>query len=137
MPDLYELQFSGGTNGTIEGFSTSHEFDLELSEGSSLIGNITTSGDAQFTLSGGSRLIELDGAANNLRISTSGGSQLELSNFPVHNASVNLSGGSRANIDLDGRLDTDLSGGSQLLYIGDPIMGIINMSGGSTVSEKP
>jgi hypothetical protein len=137
MPDLYELEFSGGTHGTIEGFSTSHEFVLELSGGNSLIGNFTTSGDAQFALSGGSRLIELDGAANNLRISASGGSQLELLNFPVHNASVNLSGGSRANINPDGRLDANLSGGSHILYFGDPIMGIINMSGGSTVSEKP
>jgi len=137
MPDLYDLEFSGGTHSIIEGFSTSHEFVLELSGGSSLIGNFTTSGDAQFTLSGGSRLIELDGAANNLRISASGGSQLELSNFPVHNASVNVSGGSRANINLDGRLDADLSGGSHILYVGDPIMGIINMSGGSTASEKP
>jgi hypothetical protein len=137
MADLYELEFSGGTHGTIEGFSTSHEFILELSGGSSLIGDFMTSGDARFTLSGGSRLIELVGAANNVRISSSGGSQLELSNFPVHNASVNLNGGSLANINLDGRLDADLSGGSHILYVGDPIMGIINMSGGSTVSEKP
>jgi len=136
MPDLYELQFSGGTHGTIEGFSTSNEFVLELSGGSSLIGSYTTSGDAQFTLSGGSRLIELDGAADNLRISASGGSQLELSNFPVHNSSVNLSGGSRATINLDGRLDADLSGGSHVLYVGDPTMGDINTSGGSTVSKK-
>lgn len=135
-PALYELEFSGGTHGTIEGFSTSHEFVLELSGGSSLIGNFTTSGDAQFTLSGGSRLIELDGAANNLRISASGGSQLELSNFPVHNTDVNLSGGSRATINLDGRLDADLSGGSHILYVGDPTMGDINTSGGSTVSKK-
>ena len=135
-PDLYELQLSGGTHGTIEGFSTSHEFVLELSGGSSLIGNFTTSGDAQFTLSGGSRLIELDGAADNLRISASGGSQLELSDFPVHDAGVNLSGGSRATINVDGRLDADLSGGSHVLYVGDPTMGDINTSGGSTVSKK-
>lgn len=82
-------------------------------------------------------MIELDGSANNLRISASGGSQLELSNFSAHNASVNLSGGSSASINPDGRLDADLSGGSHILYVGDPIMGIINMSGGSTVSEKP
>ena len=136
MPNLYELEFSGGTHGAIEGFSTSHEFVLELSGGSSLIGSYTTSGDAQFTLSGGSRLIELDGAANNLRISASGGSRLELSDFPVHDAGANLSGGSRANINVDGRLDADLSGGSHVLYVGDPTMGDVNTSGGSTVSKK-
>jgi len=136
MPGLYGLEFSGGTHGAIEGFSTSHEIVLDLSGGSRLTGGFNTSLDAQFTLSGGSRL-SLDGIANNLLISASGGSHLELSAFAVHNSSVNLSGGSDATINLDGRLDADLSGGSHLLYIGDPIMGIINMSGGSTVSEKP
>jgi len=65
MPNLYELEFSGGTHGTIEGFTSSHELVAGLSGGSSLIGDFTTSEDAQFTLSGGSRLIELDGAASN------------------------------------------------------------------------
>ena len=134
MPELYELEFSGGTHGTVEGFSSSHEFVVELSGGSSLIGDFTTSGDAQFALSGGSHLIELDGAANDLRISASSGSDLELSDFHVHNADVNLSGGSRATINLEGRLDADLSGGSHLRYIGEPTMGDIQTSGGSTVA---
>ena len=136
MPDLYELEFSGGTQGTIEGFTSSDEFVVGLSGGSSLIGDFTTSEDARFTLSGGSRLIELDGEARDLRISGSGGSQLELSDFQVVNADVSLSGGSRATINLDGRLDADLSGGSNLLYIGDPTMGNIQTSGGSTVEKK-
>ena len=136
MPELYELELSGGTHGTIEGFSSSHEFVAELSGGSSLSGDFTTSGDVQFTLSGGSHLIKLDSAANDLRISASWGSSLGLSDFHVHDASVNLSGGSHATINLDGRLDADLSGGSHLLYIGDPTMGDIDTSGRSTVSRK-
>ena len=135
MPDLYGLEFSGGTQGTIEEFSSSHEFIVGLSGGSSLIGDFTTSEDAQFTLSGGSRLIELGGEAEDLRISGSGGSQLELSDFQVVNADVSLSGGSRATINLDGRLDANLSGGSFLYYIGDPALGDINTSGGSTVRK--
>jgi len=137
MPDLYELELSGGTHGTIEGFTSSHEFTVDLSGGSHLSGDFTTSGDAQFTLSGGSHVTGLDGAANDLTISGSGGSHLDLSDFTVHDATVNLSGGSHATINLDGRLDGDLSGGSHLLYIGDPTMGDINTSGDSTVEEKP
>ena len=136
MPDLYELEFSGETHGTIEGFTSSHEFVVGLSGGSSLIGDFTTSEDAQFSLSGGSA-INLDGAASDLRISGSGASQLRLSDFIVHDADVGLSGGSAATINIDGRLDADLSGGSNLLYIGDPTMGDINTSGGSTVGKKP
>ncbi len=135
MPDLHELQLSGGTHGTVEGFSSSHEFILGLSGGSHLSGDFKTSEDAQFTLSGGSQLIGLDGAANDLRISASGGSGLGLSDFSVHDASVNLSGGSSATINLDGRLDADLSDGSSLSYVGDPTMGDIKKSGGSTVEK--
>jgi hypothetical protein len=137
MPNLYELEFSGGTHGTLEGFTASHEFVVDLSGGSHLSGDFTTSGDAQFTLSGGSHVTGLDGAANDLTISGSGGSHLDLSDFTVHDATVNLSGGSHATINLDGRLDGDLSGGSHLLYIGDPTLGDINTSGDSTVGKKP
>jgi hypothetical protein len=136
MPELHELELSGGTHGTIEGFSSSHEFVAGLSGGSFLSGDFTTTGDTQFALSGGSHLSELDGTANNLRISASSGSHLDLSDFHVHDASVTLSGGSHATINLDGKLDADVSGGSHLLYIGDPTMGDIDRSGGSTVSKK-
>jgi ribosomal protein L40E len=135
MPTLYELELSGGTHGTVEGFSSSHEFVLGLSGGSSLTGDFMTSEDGQFTLSGGSTL-SIDGAANDLRITGSSGSHLELSNFTVHNANVDLSGGSHATVNLDGRLDADLSGGSTLLYIGDPALGDIDTSGGSTIGRK-
>lgn len=61
---------------------------------------------------------------------------MELSEFTVHNARVNLSGASRATIDLDGRLDADLSGASTLLYIGEPTMGEVSVTGGSRLGEK-
>lgn len=115
MPDLYELQFSGGTHGTARGFSSSHSLVLDLS--------------------GGSR-IELEGAANDLFIDASGGSHLALSDFSVNDANVELSGGSDATINLDGRLDYDLSGGSRLYYIGEPTLGDIETSGGSTVRKR-
>jgi hypothetical protein len=136
VPNLYELELSGGTHGTIEGFSSSHEFAVELSGGSWLTGDFTTSEDAEFTLSGGSQVTGLDGGADDLAVSASSGSHLDLSDFHVRDAEVDLSGGSHATINLDGQLDADVSGGSQLLYIGDPTLGDINTSGGSTVHKK-
>lgn len=136
MPQLYELRFSGGTHGSIEGFTSSHEFKVELSGGSHLSGGFTTSDDAQFALSGGSHLVELEGAARNLRISASGGSRLGLLEFSVHNSTINLSGGSSATINLDGSLDGNLSGGSHLKYLGDPTVVDVNTSGGSTVGPQ-
>ena len=113
MPDLEELQFSGGVNGSAEGFVMSHDFRAELSGGS---------------------ILRIDGEANNLIVTCSGGSRLELTEFAVNNASVNFSGGSQGTINLDGTLDADLSGGSKLFYIGNPTLGDINTSGGSSMS---
>ncbi len=154
MPELYELELSGATSGTVEGFSSAHKFVLDISGASSLDlvdmsagdieidlsgastvnGGITSSGDARFTLSGSST-IELEGAANDMRINAGGASHLELSDFPVHNANVNLSGASHTTLNLDGRLDANLSESSHLLYTGEPTLGDIDTSGGSTVRE--
>jgi hypothetical protein len=115
MPDLQEAQFSGGVNGTATGFILSHDFRAELSGGST---------------------VRMTGEANNLVAACSGGSSLELSEFAVNNATIAFSGGSHGTINVDGRLDADLSGGSQLSYIGNPTLGDISTSGGSTISPK-
>jgi hypothetical protein len=115
MPDLQELQFSGGTNGTAMDFVLAHDFRVELSGGSAL---------------------RMEGEAGDLDADCSGGSRLELSDFAVNDADIVFSGGSQGTINLEGRLDADLSGGSKLFYFGSPTLGTINTSGGSTVSQK-
>jgi hypothetical protein len=115
MPNLYSLVLSGGTQGTAGEFASTHEFNLVLSGGSSL---------------------ELEGAASNINLVASGGSRSDLSDFMVHNATVLLSGGSQATINLDDTLNANLSGGSQLQYIGTPTMGDISTSGGSAITKK-
>jgi len=135
MPDLYGLDFSGATHGTVEGFSFSHEFNLSLSGASFLDITDFSAGNVTIGLSGASNL-NGEGEADNLLISASGASRLELSDFPVHNVNVVLSGASHATINLDGRLDANISGASHVRYIGDPTMGNIQTSGDSTVEKK-
>ncbi len=134
MPDLRELSLSGATNGSIEGFSSSHDIVIDLSGASDLKGNITA-GDAQFTISGESS-IELEGSAGDMDVNTYGGSLAELSSFSVSNADVVLSGYSRCTINLNGRLNANVSGLSELRYVGEPTMGDITISDGSTVKKK-
>ena len=154
MPELYALELSGATRGTVEGFSSTEDFELELSGASSLdisdmaaddiefdlsgaskvTGDITA-GDAEFDVSGASK-VRLQGSASDIVIDASGASQLSLDNFPGDNADIKLSGASWATVNLDGRLDVDLSGASKLDYIGEPTMGNIEISGGSTLSRK-
>ena len=119
MPLLRELQLSGGSHGYVNGFYVPPYY----------------SGEFILGLSGGSHA-EMEGSANKISVEASGGSRLDLSDFPVHNAQVDLSGGSHATINLDGRLDADLSGGSQLYYIGEPALGDIDTSGGSIIGRK-
>ncbi len=155
MPDLYGLEFSGATHGSVDDFSFSHTFsvglsgassltmsgmsvgdtDLSLSGASSITGSISVIGDMQLGLSGASSGT-LEGVADDLVIDVSGASNADLSDLPVHDANVDLSGASQATINLDGRLDANLSGVSHLYYLGDPTLGDIDTSGGSTVSPK-
>jgi len=134
MPDLYGINLSGGSRTSITGFSSSHDFSVELSGGSRVTGD-TKAGNVDFNLSGGSQGV-LEGTADDLVINCSGGSQLDLEAFSVDNAEVHLSGGSRATVNVGGTLDVDLSGGSRVIYVGGPTLGDIDLSGGSVVAKK-
>ena len=135
MPELDKLILSGATRGTAEAFNSSNSFVLGLSGASSLEMTNINVGDAEIEVSGASTL-NARGTANDLVALVSGASNVDLSDFPVNDADVNLSGASRATINLDGRLDYDVSGASTLEYMGEPTMGDIHDSGGSTIIKK-
>jgi hypothetical protein len=134
MPNLYKIELTGGSQASITGFSSSHDFAADLSGGSQLSGDISA-GDAAFELSGGSQA-ELQGSGDDLSIDASGGSQLDLEDFPIGDASIGLSGGSRATINISGTLNVDLSGGSRVIYVGEPELGNLDLSGDSRVTKK-
>ncbi len=154
IPDLYDLDLSGATHGTVKGFSSSHDFTLDLSGASSLDMSDMSAGDIKFDISGASRVtgditaddaefeisgastVRLQGSASDIDINASGASHAELANFTVNNADVNLSGASSGTVNLNGKLDVDLSGASNLRYIGEPTVGDIDISGGSTLNKN-
>ncbi len=115
MPDIEGLELSGGSRGSISGFVGLASLDLELSGGSH---------------------VDAEGSAIDLTVDASGGSTLDLEDFPVHDADIGFSGGSSGTISLDGNLDVDVSGGSRLWYVGNPTLGSIDTSGGSSVQKK-
>jgi len=154
MPQLRGLNFSGATRGTVSGFSSTENLDIDVSGASSLdlvgmstgdakfdisgaskvTGDITT-GDAEFDVSGAST-VQLEGSASDLVAKAGGASRVKLAGFTVNNADIRLSGASNGTVNLVGRLDADLSGASKLSYIGEPTMGNINTSGASSLSKK-
>ncbi|MDH4291505.1 MAG: DUF2807 domain-containing protein, partial [Dehalococcoidia bacterium] len=92
-------------------------------------------GNVEFDINGAST-IQLEGSANDMDAIVSGASRFNLDDFIVNNADVNFSGASSGTVNLNGRLDADLSGASRLAYIGEPTMGDINTSDASTLSKK-
>lgn len=153
LPDLYALTLTGASTGKMGGFNFSHEMSIEESGASNLemdlqAGNMTfelsdasrasgnlVSQDNTIELSGASRL-NLDGSADNLELNASGASNLNLSDWPLQNADATLSGASRLSVNLQGKLDAELSGASVLEYSGNPQLGSINVTGASTLKRK-
>ena len=115
MPSLNGVTLSGGSHGDVSGFSSSRDFSLELSGGSE---------------------IRMVGSAGDIEIDASGGSRVYLSDFICNDADIQFSGGSNGAVYVEGTLDANLSGGSHLTYYGDPDLGDIDTSGGSTINPK-
>ena len=154
MPDLRVLKLSGATQGEVDGFSSTHPLEVDISGASSLDIDDLEAGDVNFDISGASKVsgsiemangrlivsgastVELRGSAADVTINVSGASRARLTDFPVADAAVDLSGASSATVNASGRLDVDLGGASRLTYFGNPTLGTVNVSGGSTLSEK-
>lgn len=134
MPVLKGLKLSGASKGTVSRFSSSEDFELNLSGASRLTGNITA-GDAELNLSGASS-VELIGSAKDVIISASGASHVDLGGLAVKKVAVKLSGASHSTVNTEGTLDARLSGASHLIWIGNPVMGDIRASGASRLSKK-
>jgi len=134
MPQLSDLTVSGASRGTVYDFSSTEDLNIKVSGASKVTGDITA-GNVEFDISGAST-IQLEGSANDMDASVSGASHFNLDAFIVNNADVNFSGASSGTVNLNGRLDANLSGVSRLWYIGEPTMGDINTSGASTISKK-
>ena len=113
MPDLANLQLSGGSVANAQNFNVS--------------------GNLGFDLSGGSR-VTMSGQASDLTVAGSGGSNINLEDLQANDASVDLSGGSQSIVNISGRLNAELSGGSQLHYKGNPTLGNVDSSGGSIIA---
>ncbi len=154
MPDLESTGLSGASKAKVDGFSSSHAVDFGLSGASHVDIKNMKAGNTNFKLSGASKAsgsiemadgrfglsgassLELEGSADDVDIEASGASHVELSDFSVVDADINLSGASGVTVNASGRLDGNLSGASRLIYMGNPTLGGISASGGSTISQK-
>jgi hypothetical protein len=154
MPDLRALEMSVASFGEIAGFQTTGDIDINVSgasklniinlqasyvtieiSGASRVNGFIKTEAADFEVSGASSL-ELNGSAEDARLEASGLSSLRLENFYVPYASVYLSGVSNGNVEVNGRLDIEISGASTLTLGGNPTLGHVEVSGASSLKRR-
>jgi hypothetical protein len=135
MPELTSVVLSGATRGTASGFRSTGPFAANLSGASSLEMTNFEAGNTTVDLSGASRFTAT-GSANDLVAVIAEASTLDSLGLPVNNANVTLSEASSAQINVNGRLDADLSGASSLQYSGQPTLGSITTSGASSITRR-
>ena len=153
LPELKGLYLSGASEGSVSGFKSSDNFELTLSGASELEMDIEA---ASFVceMSGSSEIsgylkatscdidiseassIDLSGSGGDIRLEASGASDMNLANFTVNDAEIDFSGASDASLEINGRLDVELSGASTLEYSGNPTLGEIDLSGGSELERR-
>ena len=134
MPSLYSIELSDGGRTEVSGFNSSNDLSVKLSDGTMLSGSLTA-GNVDVLLTDGTR-IELGGSAKNLKIISHDGSRANLEDFTVENADLNIGDGGTSTINVTGTLDANLSAGSHVTYTGNPTMGSIKLSSGSTLSKQ-
>jgi len=154
MPQLNGLDSSGATHGTVADFSSIENLDFTASGASSVELVKISAADVSFVVSGASNVtgdieankmeleasgastVQLKGSADSIASDGSGASHLKLADLKVVNAKIILSGASDCTVNLDGKLDAELSGASTLEYIGEPTLGTMVIPGSSKLRRK-
>lgn len=134
MPTLEGLGASGGSHIDVVMEGSAGEVIARLSGGSSLAGSI--SADTLEVRGSGGSSAELAGRSRLLRLSGSGGSRFRMAGFPSRELDADLSGGSSVDGSVSDSLTVKASGGSHVIYHGEPRVERQNLSGGSWIRKE-
>lgn len=132
MPELYAVNFSGASESRVYGFGEQAAFSVSLS-GASVCQVDLSAMKVNVILSGASYL-NIHGEAEALEADVSGASVLRAFNFPVVRADLHFSGASDGDVAVSDALTVSASGGSRVVYRGEPSV-TSEVSGGSSVAR--
>jgi hypothetical protein len=155
LPALTGIGVSGASDGTVANFhadtdlevtvsGASHlqannistgKLDIKITGASTLKGDIKAQKEVKFEINGASKM-DLAGAGTQGKLMVYGASKAKLGEFALQNASLDVSGASNAMINLNGRLDANVTGASHLHWSGTPVMGNIRASGASSLGNN-
>lgn len=128
-----QLDISDSSQAEYSGSSS--ELSLKVRDSSSFAGNIRTDGKAEIEVSSNSA-IALAGSAGNMLADINNVSNADMKGFSAHDVNIKLNRLSNAAINLDGKLDAEIAGSSNLTWVGNPVMGKINVSVGSSCRQE-
>lgn len=134
LPVLEALYAGGGTDVEVGGEIAGDSLELEASGGSDIEIRIAVT-RLELAASGGSD-VELTGTAGSASLHASGGSDIDASGFTAAEVRVDSSGGSDISVGVGERLVGSASGGSDVVYSGNPRTIDVDTSGGSDIGRR-
>ncbi|HEY93524.1 MAG TPA: hypothetical protein G4O15_01115 [Dehalococcoidia bacterium] len=154
MPALTSLGSSGATDGAVIGFVSDMYLDISLDGACKVELTDLTASKVLIELPGASQAtgyiqvgsididvssasgVHLEGSTDYLTVEASGASRVELQDFVSQNADITLRDASRGAFNINETLDAAVSGASTLEYTGEPVIGILEVTGASTFRKK-
>lgn len=134
LPRLESLTAGGGADVTVDGLITGEQLSITSSGGSDV--RIEVAVNTLNVQSSGGADIRLSGSARAANLQTSGGSDIDGRNFTGATVNVSSSGGSDAYFGVEDELTGTVSGGSDVIYTGEPALVSVNASGGSDLVKR-
>lgn len=134
LPELVSLVASAGSDVASEGVLAGGHLSIRASGGSDLVLQARVA-ELDVQASGGSDT-RLSGTADILHTRASGGSDLDARGLQAREAHLATSGGSDSDVTVSETLVVDASGGSDVIYRGDPGIVDINAGHGADVVHR-
>lgn len=118
LPELVSLSVSGGSDVASESALSGDHLNVTASGGADVVLEVTV-GELDVQASGGSDT-RLSGTADTLHVRASGGSDLNARALQAREALLQTSGGSDSDVTVLDKLVVNASGGSDVVYRGEP-----------------
>lgn len=134
LPRLEALSAGGGADVTVDGRITGEQLDITSSGGSDVSIEVAVS-TLNVHAAGGSD-VRLSGSARAANLQTNGGSDVDGRNFVAITVDVSSSGGSDSYFGVEDELTGNVSGGSDVVYTGEPALVSVNKSVDSDVIRR-
>ena len=153
MPTLVGVTAHDASHVNVSGFNTDGEATFEVSDASSLKGEINTGdtwlsahdaskivlegnrGDVEIEVNDASH-VTLIGEGQNAKIRAANASHVDLSDFAVEDAEIEVHDASNVTIDVSGTLDAEASNASHISYYGNPTIGELHNSDASAIDAR-